>query len=286
MTNEKLFRERISTMEKWICQTCGTQFLPGQTPPGGCPICLDPRQYVGHNGQQWTTQAQMQAEGFHNIFKEHEPGLIGIGTEPKFAIGQRALLVKTPGGNILWDCISLLDEQTAQEIERLGGIQAISISHPHYYTSMVDWAEHFDAPIYLHQLDRQWVMRSSERIQFWSGNQLKLIDDIIVVRLGGHFPGSTVLHWPAGTGGQGTLLTGDTISVAADRKWTSFMYSYPNLIPLPASEIRHIRDTVEPYRFERLYSAWFETIVESDARASVLRSADRYILALEGILPA
>jgi hypothetical protein len=228
----------------------------------------------------------MQAEGFHNIFKEHEPGLIGIGTEPKFAIGQRALLVKTPGGNILWDCISLLDEQTAQEIERLGGIQAISISHPHYYTSMVDWAEHFDAPIYLHELDRQWVMRPSERIQFWSGDHLKLIDDIIVVRLGGHFPGSTVLHWPAGTGGRGTLLTGDTISVAADRKWTSFMYSYPNLIPLPASAIRHIRGTVEPYRFERLYSAWFETIVESDARASVLRSADRYILALEGILPA
>ena len=125
-------------MEKWICRTCGTQFPPGETPPGGCPICLDPRQYVGYNGQQWTTQEQMQAEGFHNIFKEHEPGLIGIGTEPKFAIGQRALLVKTSQGNILWDCITLLDETTANEIERLGGIQAISISHPHYYTSMVD----------------------------------------------------------------------------------------------------------------------------------------------------
>ncbi len=125
-------------MEKWICQTCGTQFPPRETPPPGCPICLDARQYVGHNGQQWTTLAQMQAEGFDNIFKEHEPGLVGIGTEPKFAIGQRSLLVQTPGGNILWDCISLLDEQTSEEIERLGGIQAITISHPHYYTSMVD----------------------------------------------------------------------------------------------------------------------------------------------------
>ena len=273
-------------MEKWICQTCGTQFQPSETPPGGCPICLDPRQYVGHNGQQWTTQEQMQAEGFHNIFKEHEPGLIGIGTEPKFAIGQRALLVKTPQGNILWDCITLLDEPTANEIEQLGGIQAISISHPHYYTSMVDWAERFDAPIYLHESDRQWVMRPSERIQFWSGEQLKLIDDSIVLRLGGHFPGSTVLYWPGGTGSQGTLLSGDTISVAADRRWTSFMYSYPNLIPLPASAIRHIRDTIEPYRFERLYSAWFDTIVESDAQQAVIRSADRYISALEGKLPA
>src|SRR5256885_1621711 len=152
-------------MEKWICQTCGTQFPPRETPPPGCPICQDARQYVGHNGQQWTTLAQMQAEGFHNIFKEHEPSLIGIGTEPKFAIGQRALLVQTPEGNILWDCISLLDEPTT-------------------------------------------------------------------------------------------------------------------------AEIRHIRASIEPYRFERLYSAWFDTIVESDAREATIRSADRYILALEGILPA
>jgi hypothetical protein len=64
------------------------------------------------------------------------------------------------------------------------------------------------------------------------------------------------------------------------------MYSYPNLIPLPASTIRHIRDTVEPYPFERLYSAWFETIVASDAHEAVMRSADRYIRALEGNFPA
>lgn len=272
-------------MEKWICQTCGTQFPARETPPPGCPICLDARQYVGHNGQQWTTLAAMQAEKYHTIFKEHEPGLVGIGTEPKFAIGQRALLVQTPGGNILWDCISLLDEQTEQEIKGLGGIQAISISHPHYYSSMVEWAERFNAPIFLHELDSQWVMRPSERIQFWSGDLLKLLDDITIVRLGGHFPGSTIFHWPKGADGRGVLLTGDTISVAADRRWVSFMYSYPNLIPLPASAIRHIRNTVEPYSFERLYSAWFETIVESDARQAVIRSADRYILALEGTFP-
>jgi glyoxylase-like metal-dependent hydrolase (beta-lactamase superfamily II) len=228
----------------------------------------------------------MQKEGFHTIFKEHEPGLIGIGTEPKFAIGQRALLVKTLAGNVLWDCISYLDDQTAEEIERLGGIQAITISHAHYYTTMVDWAERFDAPIYLHEFNRQWVMRPSERVQFWSGDQLKLMDDITVVRLGGHFPGSTVLHWPRGADDRGALLTGDTITVVADRRWVSFMYSYPNLIPLPASQIQHIRDTIAPYAFERLYAAWFDTIVEADAHGAVKRSADRYILALEGNLPA
>jgi len=122
-------------MEKWICRTCGTQFPPRETTPPGCPICQDARQYIGHNGQQWTTLATMQADGFHSVFKEHEPGLLGIGTEPNFAIGQRALLVQTPEGNILWDCISLLDEPTAAEIERLGGIKAITISHCHYYTT-------------------------------------------------------------------------------------------------------------------------------------------------------
>ena len=130
-------------MEKWICKTCGTQFPPSDTPPPGCPICLDARQYVGHDGQQWTTLVTMQAEGFHNVVVEHEPGLVGIGTEPKFAIGQRALLVQTPQGNILWDCITLLDEQTAAQIERLGGIKAITISHAHYYTTEYAPQGHF-----------------------------------------------------------------------------------------------------------------------------------------------
>jgi hypothetical protein len=94
-----------------------------------------------------------------------------------------------------------------------------------------------------------------------------------------------VLHWTSGADGRGVLLTGDTIYVVADRHWVSFMYSYPNLIPLPASEVRHIRDVIHPYRFERLYAAWFDTIVLADARAAVIRSADRYIQVLEGILP-
>jgi glyoxylase-like metal-dependent hydrolase (beta-lactamase superfamily II) len=272
-------------MEKWICKTCGTQFLQSENLPPGCPICLDARQYIGHEGQQWTTLAEMQKEGFHNVVKEHEPGLIGIGTEPKFAIGQRALLVQTRQGNILWDCITLLDEQTIREIERLGGIKAITISHPHYYTTMVEWAEHFDAPIYLHEFNRKWVMHPDERIKFWSGDLLKLMGDISVVRLGGHFPGSTVLHWPGGASGRGVLLTGDTIYVVADRNWVSFMYSYPNLIPLPASGIRHIRDAIQLYQYERLYAAWFDTIVPSDAREAVTRSADRYIKILEGVFP-
>lgn len=267
-------------MERWICITCGTQFPESEAPPQLCPICTDERQYVGHQGQQWTTLARMRQEGYHPVIKEHEPGLIGIGTEPRFAIGQRALLTQTRQGNVLWDCITYLDDHLGEEVEKLGGIKAIAISHPHYYSCMVEWAERFDAPIYLHEADRQWVMRPDSRIIFWTGETLTLLDDLMVIRLGGHFPGSTVLHWKQAADSQGVLLTGDTISVVADRRWVSFMYSFPNLIPLPAAEVQHIRDTIAPYSFERLYAAWFDTIVASDAYRAVIRSADRYIAAL------
>ncbi len=146
-------------MQHWICVTCGSQFAASETASASCPICTDQRQYVGYKGQQWTTLAEMAHNGFHNVFKEQEPGLLGIGTEPSFAIGQRALLVQTAQGNVLWDCISFVDDQTMAEVRQRGGIAAIAISHPHYYSSMVEWAERFDALIYLHEADRQWVMR-------------------------------------------------------------------------------------------------------------------------------
>ncbi|MGZ3618789.1 MAG: MBL fold metallo-hydrolase, partial [Ktedonobacteraceae bacterium] len=200
-------------MEKCICSTCGTQFPPSEQPPETCPICLDERQYVGYNGQQWTTLTKLQQDGFRNEFKEHEPGLIGIGTTPSFAIGERALLIQSPHGNILWDCMSLIDKETITGIKRLGGLTAIAISHPHYYSSMVEWANSFDIPIFLHEADRQWVMRPSERITFWSGETFPLSDNMTLIRLGGHFAGGTVLHWQQGVEGKGALLAGDIIQV-------------------------------------------------------------------------
>jgi len=278
------FNQGAVHMEKWICKTCGTQFPLSEQPPEACPICCDERQYVGYQGQQWTTLAQMQKDGFRNEFKEHEPGLIGIGTTPSFAIGERALLVQSSQGNILWDCMSLIDDETVTEMKRLGGLTAIAISHPHYYSTMVEWANRFDIPIYLHEADREWVMRPSERITFWSGETYPLSDSMILIRLGGHFPGGTVLHWKQGDGGKGALLSGDIIQVVADRRWVSFMYSFPNLIPLPVAEIQRIRDTIAPYQFERLYGAWFERFVSHDAHNVVLRSAERYIRALQSVL--
>ncbi len=270
-------------MDFWICTTCGTQFAQSQTPPEKCPICRDQRQYVGYQGQQWTTLASLHEDGFRNTVKEHEAHLFGIGTTPSFAIGQRALLVQTKQGNVLWDCISLLDDDTVSAIQQQGGLKAIAISHPHFYTTMVEWANRFDVPIYLHEADREWVMRPSERITFWSGETHSLMDDISLIRLGGHFPGSTVLHWANDANGKGLLLTGDTIQVVADRGWVSFMYSYPNLIPLPAAQISRMRDAIVPYRFERLYGMRFDSVVSADAKNVVLNSVDRYIRASESV---
>lgn len=271
-------------MFHWICSKCGTQYNAASNPPLQCEICMDERQYVGREGQEWITLEQLQADGYKTEFKEEETNLIGIGIIPKFAIGQRALLVQTTEGNVLWDCIPFIDEDTELEIRRLGGLTAIAISHPHYYSTMAEWAERFEVPIYVHEDDRKWVFRESKWLRFWSGESYRILPGVTLVRLGGHFPGSAVLHWSEGAEGEGSLLTGDTIYVVEDRKWVSFMYSYPNLIPLSADTILRIKEAIAEYRFDRLYSAWFGKRVESDARRAVLKSAERYILGLKGHL--
>src|ERR671923_2836913 len=183
-------------MPKFICVTCGSQFAESTEPPLRCPICQDERQYVGWNGQQWTTLEELR-QNRRNEIREEEPGLVGIGTTPHFAIGQRALLVRSPSGNVLWDCISLIDDTTIAAVRELGGIRLIAISHPHFYSSMVEWSHAFDAPILLHAADRQWVARPDPAIEFWEAETRALHDGLTLIRCGGHFEGGTALHWPA-----------------------------------------------------------------------------------------
>ncbi|MDQ6695031.1 MAG: MBL fold metallo-hydrolase [Chloroflexota bacterium] len=265
----------------YICITCGTQYTESNGPPERCPICEDERQYVGWAGQQWTLLTDLR-EKHRNVVEEDEPGLIGIVTDPPFAIGQRARLIQAPGGNVLWECTSLVDSETVEAINRLGGVSAIAISHPHFYSSMVEWSLAFgEVPIYLHADDHKWVMRPDPAIIFWEGEQHSLGEGLTLVRCGGHFPGSTLLHWADGAQGRGVLLTGDGIYVVSDRRYVSFMYSYPNAIPLSARALRRIVEAVEPFKFERLYSSWKDRVVLSDAHGVVRRSAGRYIEALE-----
>lgn len=267
-------------MPFFICVTCGTQFAATEQPPSRCPICEDERQYIGHNGQEWTTPDDLRARS-RNVFRDEEARLTGIGTEPKFAIGQRALLVQTPSGNVLWDCISMIDDATVAEVQVRGGIKAIAISHPHFYSAMIEWSRAFGAPIFLHAANRPWVMRPDPAIVFWEGETHTLGDGITLIRCGGHFRGSSVLHWAAGANGRGALLTGDTMFVVSDRRYVSFMRSYPNLIPLPVRAVERIVQAVEPYAFDRIYSAWFGGVVANDAKAAVRRSAERYLQAIQ-----
>ena len=108
-------------MENFIYIHCGAQFSQTAEPPPRCPICQDERQFVRHEGQQWTTLQEL-ARHHRNRIEDRAPRLLGIGMEPEFAIAQRALLVQSPAGNLLWDCISLLDDNTITEVRTGGGI--------------------------------------------------------------------------------------------------------------------------------------------------------------------
>jgi glyoxylase-like metal-dependent hydrolase (beta-lactamase superfamily II) len=266
-------------MPNYICATCGTQSPETPQPPANCPICDDERQYVGPQGQQWTTLEQLRTD-HHNVFKLQEPNLTGIGTEPTFAIGQRALLIQSPGGNVLWDTVSLIDDETIAAVNALGVVKAIAFSHPHFYSAMVEWSHAFNAPIYLHASNRQYVMRPDPSIVFWEGDTYSFHDGLTLVRCGGHFQGSSVLHWPAGAEGRGALFTDDTLYVVSDRRYVSFMRSYPNHIPLPQRTVEQIVAAVEPYAYDRIYSAWFDRVIPADAKGAVHRSAQRYIKAI------
>jgi len=267
-------------MPTFLCTTCGTQYPDSVLPPEHCVVCTEERQYVGWKGQLWTTLDAMRAE-HRNRFEVEAQGLVGLGTEPAFAIGQRALHFMTPAGGILWDCISLVDDASVAAIQTLGGVTAIAISHPHFYSSMVEWSHALGGvPVFLHALDRAWVMRDDPVIRWWDGPALEIAPGVTLVHCPGHFAGSTVLHWAAGAGGLGALLVGDTIMVGQDRRTVSFMYSYPNLIPVNAATVRRIAGALEPFEFERIYGGWFGKNVLEGAKQALRYSARRYLHAI------
>jgi hypothetical protein len=268
--------------DSYICVTCGTaQFGEQDHPPEACGICSqDDRQFVGLDGQQWTTLADLQ-KTHQNLIRNEEKNLFSIHTEPSFGIGQRAFLLQTRQGNLLWDCISLIDGPTVDAIHKLGGIKAIAISHPHYYSSMIEWSVAFDnAPIHLHSADRKWVLRLHKNIHFWFADVLALLDELVLIHTPGHFDGYQVLHWAAGADGSGVLLAGDQPQVCMDTNWVSFMYSYPNYIPLGAGALKEIVRRLDRYEFDRIYGAFPKRTVRSDAKAVIKRSAERYLKAI------
>ena len=266
-------------MQAFICTTCGTQYPPSTEPPQSCPVCEDERQYVAPAGQGWTTQEKL-GKSHVNGWHQYTPDIIGIGTQPRFAIGQRALLLRTAQGNVLWDCLSLLDDATVTLIEALGGLKAICISHPHFYSATSDWSRAFDVPVYINAADRSWVRRTDGDFRFWEGDRLELMPDVTLIRAGGHFPGSSMLHWGGGAGGRGIVCASDTAYVAPDQKHVTFMRSFPNFLPLPARNVEAIAAALEPFAFDMMFGNFIESVIETGAKEAVKRSVERYLAAI------
>jgi glyoxylase-like metal-dependent hydrolase (beta-lactamase superfamily II) len=199
-----------------ICSACGTQFdIADPALLTRCRICDDPRQFVPPTGQAFTTLTKLKEAGHQNKWKQFsgDDRFWSIWTEPKVAIGQRAVLIRTPLGNVLWDCITFLDAETVERIRGMGGLAAIVISHPHYYTTHLEWAETFGCPVYLSREDREWlnrVDRLGKARKFVEGTdeEVEVRGEkmgVKALKLGGHFPGSLVCL------AHGRLLVADTL---------------------------------------------------------------------------
>lgn len=265
--------------------------------------------------QTWTTLKSLHSskEKYHNIFTTdpETPNIITIRTVPKLGIGQRAFfcLGGAATGNILWDCITYLDEQTIQQVNSLGGISAIVISHPHYFSTSMQWAETFNCDLYISAEDEEWLGNrgDGQKLKLWSGQRLSLSSsdnsdgkgesDIIAIKTGGHFPGSSVLWWNSAK----KLFIADTIYIVPSGLYTvnrppgtssfSFMWSYPNLvscpplqrlefayspclkIPLPPDAIHNIWKAIKDIDFKDAHGAFLGQDTRGNSKERILESA-------------
>jgi hypothetical protein len=259
--------------ESKICATCGTKY-PVNYLGNKCLICEDDRQYVPFDGQKWTTSAYLHKH--HSVkVKQLNSNLFELVIDPVFAIGQRALLITTKSGNILWDCIPHLDENAIRFIQQKGGLKAIAISHPHYYSNMKDWAEKFDCPIFLPESEKEYIVNPTNRITFWIEEKVDFWDGIELIRIGGHFTGSSIL-WLPKDNENGIILCGDTFNLALSMKHFSVLYSYPNRIPLPIKAIAKIKEKMQKIEFDEIYGFWPYQNLLTDPKKVLMESLERY----------
>ncbi|KAF2772111.1 hypothetical protein EJ03DRAFT_372286 [Teratosphaeria nubilosa] len=278
------------TEDLLICVACGTQFdIPADSPPNGCRICDDPRQFIPPTGQAWTSLASMRG-AYSNKWKRigstnHEEYMTSIWTEPRFGIGQRCILVETEAGNVLWDCITHLDDETITFIESKGGLSAIVISHPHYYSTHLLWAETFNCPVYIAKDDESWLNREDHegRRKFTTSESEKILDTITAIKVGGHFPGSLVLHWTPPSNSGNKLLIADTFVTTPSALYHidrlpgttsyAFMWAIPNMIPLPPAELQQMWRRIKAFEFESTHGAFVgQEVRDEGVKGRVLES--------------
>ncbi len=256
-----------------ICATCAVEHPLDAV---ACRICADERQWVPAGGQKWTKLVELAAVGHRAVVHELEPNLLAVDTSPAVGIGQRAKVICTPAGALLWDPVGYIDEPAVAAIAARCPLALVVASHPHMYGVQVEWSRAFrDVPIMVAAADVSWVARSAPQIETWSGD-LEVLPGVTLSQPGGHFPGSAVAHWSGGADGRGVLLAGDTLFANSDRRSVSFMRSYPNHIALSGAVADRIATHVERFAFDRLYGN-FTAVIDGDARAAVRRSADRHM---------
>lgn len=266
-------------MRRFICTTCGTQYGESERPPRSCVICSDERQYVGWQGQDWTTLEEL--DGKHEVRIEDDDGVLGLDLRPTFAIDQRACLLPTRAGNLMWESLSYLSDEAVRALEARGGVDLIAISHPHFYSSMGEWSDALGGvPVLIHEADRDFVAHPHPAIEFWSGDRLRLSEGVELIRCGGHFAGSAALHWADGPRSGGALFSGDALQVGLDRRHVSFMYSYPNLVPMRTSDIVAMRERLAGYDFEDVYGYSRGRNIIGGGRKAVDASFDRHLVAV------
>lgn len=257
-----------------ICSNCGTWYPVKMVTPI-CPICADDRQYVPERGQQWTLPEDLLNKHSVKINKKKQR-LYELTVNPHFAIGQRALLVLSEQGNVLWDCVPLLDELTIEFIRAKGGLAAIAFSHPHYYSNMNDWADTFDCPVYIHKNDAGYIQVGGSRIKLWEGEKLELWEGMRIMLIGGHFDGSSILHVPF-LSPEGSILCGDTLFLSPSKKHFSILRSYPNRIPLPLSEMKRLKDRFDDIPFDVFYGYEKSQNLDRDVKRIFTESMQRYL---------
>jgi hypothetical protein len=262
----------------WICATCGVEHADDQ---GVCPICADERQWVPADGQRWTTLNELAHAGRRITLRELEPGLLELKADPKVGIGQSAFVISTGAGTVLWDPPGFVDDESVSRIHAIGEVLAISSSHPHMFGAQLEWSRRLgDAPVLVSAPNLEWVSRTGPAVREHDDRH-EVAPGLTLHRFGGHFPGSTVLHWAHGAEGRGVLLSSDTIHANPDRASVTFLRSYPNRIPLSPAVVDRIASAAAQLAFDRLYDN-FARSIDREARTAVRGSADRYISWVRG----
>jgi hypothetical protein len=268
-------------MPMFICTFCGTQYAESELAPARCVVCRadsdgDPPEPA------WTTLDEIRVR-HSNLIQRVEPQLFSIRPVPAFASGQRALLLQTGGGNVLWGCVAVIDDATMRTIVGLGGLASIAVSHPRQFSTAVEWSRAFGGvPVYVHATGRGWLMRPDPVVQYWEGDELRL-PGVTLVHFGDSAHGGTVLHWAQAAAGRGALLTGDVVQVLEHRRGVGLLSSARDRLPRSADAVRTLVSAIARFEFDALYDAWADHGLAREARRFVFESACRYLAAISGV---